>query len=173
MRYARSQTSQSNGSAQFPKSIKRISVSIDLTDESEGAIEAGIVLARSFGAKLTLLPVYDVIRYPDISYLVGRYAVDAIIDYRKYCQRELREIAEEIKRHYRYCDTVLRKGLTCEAIVRTAKELEIDIILVSTRPSLWLMRVICGGDAEQPPSEVRLSQSFFHILVTVPPGQNC
>jgi nucleotide-binding universal stress UspA family protein len=148
MRYARAQTSQSNGSVHFPNSIRRILVPTDLTNDSEGAIEAGIVLARSFGAKLTLLHVYDVTRYLEISHLVGRYAVDAMVEDRKYCQRELREIAEEIKRHYPDCDTVLREGLPGEEIVRTARELDIDIIIVSTRPSKWLMPVACGGDAE-------------------------
>ena len=57
---AQKQASQSNGGVQFPNRIERILVPTDLTDDNEGAIEAGIILARSFGAKLTLLYVYDV-----------------------------------------------------------------------------------------------------------------
>jgi hypothetical protein len=48
------------------------------------------------------------------------------------CERQ-EEIAEEIRRYYRDCDTVLREGLPCKEIVETAKQLDIDIVIVSTR----------------------------------------
>jgi Universal stress protein family len=42
-----------------PVEVKRILVPTDLTHENDQAIEFGVVLARLFGAQLTLLHVYQ------------------------------------------------------------------------------------------------------------------
>jgi nucleotide-binding universal stress UspA family protein len=136
-------------SAKFSKSIKRILVPTELTDESEGAIEAGVVLAKSFGAQLTLLHVYEATREPEISYLVGRYAVDALVEDRKYCEYQLKATAEEIRKRYPASDTEFREGVPCEEIVNTATERDIDIIIISTHNYNWLTRLAYGCDAER------------------------
>ena len=44
----------------------------------------------------------------------------------------LNSIAEEVRKHYPDCDSEFCDGLPCEAIVNTARERDIDLIVVST-----------------------------------------
>jgi Universal stress protein family len=64
----------------IPTAVKRILVPTDPTTESERAIEFGFVLAKLFGAHLTLLHVY---KEPyAVQYLRGPYACDAVLQER-------------------------------------------------------------------------------------------
>lgn len=131
----------------IPTAVKRILVPTDLTNQSERAIEFGLVLAKLFGAHLTLLYVY---KQPyAIQYLRGPSAYDVVLQERMYFENTLNSIAQKVRKHYAHCDTEFRDGLPCEEIVNTARERDIDLIVISTHHYNWLTRLAYGCDSER------------------------
>ena len=130
----------------FPTGIKRILVPTDLTNESQRPIEFGLALAQRFGARLTLLHVYQ--RPYAIEYLRGPDTSEEVWKQRIFFVNTLAFFANNIKARYANCDTVFREGEACEEIVNTAKEQDVDLIIISTHHYNWLTRLAYGCDAE-------------------------
>jgi len=138
---------ESRDRTRFPSSVKRILVPTDLTIESEKAIEFGLVLARLFGAQLTLFHVYH--EPYSIEYLRGPCAYNAVLENRRYSASILNSIAEDVKKRYSDCDAEFCDGVPSEEIVRMASEQKIDLIVVSTHHYNWLGRLAYGCDSER------------------------
>jgi nucleotide-binding universal stress UspA family protein len=133
--------------ASVPIDIKQILVPTDLTEESQKAVSYGLVLARCFGAHLKLLHVY---RDPySVDYLRGPQACAAVSELRRNSEIALAALLEQVAEQYADCSAEFRYGSVCEEIVKTAKEREIDLIVISTHHYNWLMRLAYGCDAEQ------------------------
>jgi nucleotide-binding universal stress UspA family protein len=127
--------------------VKQILVPTDLTAENQKAVTYGLILARCFGAHLTLLHVY---REPySVDYLRGPQACATISKLRRNSEVALATLLEEVAEQYADCSAEFRYGAACEEIVKTAKEREIDLIVISTHHYNWLMRLAYGCDAEQ------------------------
>lgn len=136
-----------SGRDRFPIALEQILVPTDLSAESERAVEFGFVLAQRFGAHLTLLHVY---KEPyAVEYARGPHACNAVLNERLHFKNVLESITEEIKKHYEDCDFEFRDGVPCEEIIKTAKERDIDLIVISTHHYNWLTRLAYGCDAEQ------------------------
>jgi nucleotide-binding universal stress UspA family protein len=133
--------------ASVPIAVKQILVPTDLKEESQKAVSYGLVLAQRFGAHLTLLHVY---REPySVDYLRGPQACAAVSKLRRDSEIALAMLLEQIAERYADCSAEFRYGAVCEEIVKSAKEREIDLIVVSTHHFGWLMRLAYGCDAEQ------------------------
>ena len=133
--------------ARFPLAVKRILVPTDLSTESDRTIEYGLVLAQRFGARLTLLYVYR--ESYAVKYLRGPHASDAVSEERAYFQNRLKCIVEGVRKFYGDCDAEFREGQPCEEIVKTAKELDTDLMVISTHHYNWLTRLAYGCHAEE------------------------
>ena len=133
--------------ASGPVDLKQILVPTDLSEESQKAVSYGLVLARCFGAHLTLLHVY---REPySVDYLRGPQACAAVSELRRNAEIALATLLEQVAEQYANCSAEFRYGSVCEEIVKTAKEGKIDLIVISTHHYNWLMRLAYGCDAEQ------------------------
>jgi universal stress protein A len=127
--------------------LKQILVPTDLTEESQKAVSYGLVLARCFGAHLTLLHIYQ--EPYSVDYLRGPQACAAISELRRNSEIALAALLEQVAEQYPNCSAEFRYGAVCEEIVKTAKERKIDLIVISTHHYNWLMRLAYGCDAEQ------------------------
>jgi universal stress protein A len=136
-----------DGRHRFPVKVKRILVPTDLTNESDRAVEFGLVLAKLFGAHLTLLHVYQDPSYA-VEYVLGPHDSDRAQQERTYFEKTLKATAEDVRKEYADCDSEFRDGVPCEEIINTAKERDIDLIIISTHHYNWLTRLACGSDAE-------------------------
>jgi nucleotide-binding universal stress UspA family protein len=136
-----------DGRHRCPVKVKRILVPTDLTNESHRAIEFGLVLAKPLGAHLTLLHVYQDPAYA-VEYVLGPHDNDRAQQERTYFEKTLKATAEDVRKEYAECDSEFRDGVPCEEIVNTAKERDIDLIIISTHHYNWLTRLACGSDAE-------------------------
>jgi nucleotide-binding universal stress UspA family protein len=144
----------------LPVAIERILVPTDLGVESERTIEYGFVLARRFGAHLTLL---HVLKEPcTVEQMKGADACDAVVEERMRSKNMLKSIAEEVRKHYPDCDTEFRDGKRWEQIVYMAKEQNIDLIVISTHHYNWLKRLVYGCDAGQILSQARCPILVLH-----------
>ena len=142
------QSSEDCGHDRLPVKVKRILVPTDLTNKSDKAIEFGVVLAKLFGAHLTLLHVYQDPYYA-VAYVLGPHAQDPALQDQTYFENTLKTIVRGVTKEYLDCDAELCDGVPCEEIVKSAKERDIDLIIISTHHYNWLTRLAFGCDAEQ------------------------
>jgi universal stress protein A len=131
-----------------PVEVKRILVPTDLTHENDQAIEFGVVLARLFGAQLTLLHVYQDPSYT-IEYVLGPHPQEPPSQNRTYFENTLRTTIQDVRTKYPDCDGEFCDGVPCEEIIHAARERDIDLIIISTHHYNWLTRLAFGCDAEQ------------------------
>jgi nucleotide-binding universal stress UspA family protein len=133
--------------ARIPVSVRRILVPIDLTEESHKSIEFGLALAQRFGAHLTLLHVYK--QSYAVQFVRGPNSSDEVWKDRMHFAGKLKSCAENVKERFADCDAEFRDGEPGEEIARTAKESDIDLIVISTHHYNWLTRLAYGCDAER------------------------
>ena len=133
--------------ARIPVRVKRILVPTDLTEESQKTIEFGLALAQRFGAHLTLLHVYR--QSYAAQFVRGPNSSDEVWKDRMHFVGTLKLWAKNVKERFADCDAEFRDGEPAEEIARTAKERDIDLIVISTHHYNWLTRLAYGCDAER------------------------
>ena len=121
--------------------LKRILVPVDFSDCSRKALQYAIPLAKQFAAELTLLHV--VRPYPpmlEMPIVDGESIEDA-----KAALDELHQtIPDAIPSH-----AVIRRGDPHIEIIRAAKELSIDLLVLSTHGHTGVARVLMGSTTEK------------------------
>jgi len=133
--------------ARIPVSVKRILVPTDLTEESQKTIHFGLALAQRFGANLTLLHVYK--QSYAVQFVRGLNSSDEVWNDRMHFVGILKLWEEYVKERFADCDAEFRDGEPVEEIARTAKERDVDLIVISTHHYNWLTRLAYGCDAER------------------------
>jgi universal stress protein A len=134
------------GANPSPFSIKRILVPVDFSECSRKALRYAIPFAQQFGASLTLLFVTQ------INYAVGEFGlIDSPLmegQVREAAEKAMDKLlAEEIG------DAVpatkqTRIGRTASEIAAAAKELDADLIIISTHGHTGLKHVFLGSVTE-------------------------
>lgn len=142
----RSEGNRAARSQSFPFSIKRILVPVDFSECSRKALRYAIPFAQQFGASLTLLFVTQ------INYAVGEFGlIDSPLmegQVREAAEKAMDKLlAEEIG------DAVpatkqTRIGRTASEIAAAAKELDADLIIISTHGHTGLKHVFLGSVTE-------------------------
>jgi len=121
--------------------LKNILVPVDFSDCSDKALQYAIAFAKQFEANLTLLHVVQ--SYPVTPEM---YTVDMLPS--RYGKEDLEALAHIVPESVQ-CKTVLRSGTPHIEIVGLAKELSIDLLILSTHGRTGLARAIIGSTAEQ------------------------
>ena len=122
--------------------LEKILVPLDFTGCSEKALAYAIPFARQFDAELTLLHVVQPsMPAADMPILVeGEPVEDA--------QKNLDAIQRKLSGLLR-STTVVRVGSPHHEIIEVTKELEVDLIILSTHGRTGLGRVLLGSTAEK------------------------
>jgi universal stress protein A len=128
-------------------SIRRILVPTDLTSDGSKVIDYAVAFASRFRAKLILLHVYEAKGSADLSLNI---IDDTMVDERRErAEDALREVCAEISEAYPHCDSCFRSGTASEEIVSAAKDLDADMIVVSTHKHHWYRQLLDKSDAEE------------------------
>ncbi len=123
-----------------PFKLKNILVPIDFSACSKKALQYAIPFARQFNATLTLVHVVQSNYLPGGEFSGG-------YDFAR-AEKELREsVLEEVDESVPV-KTVVRSGPPVQEIVAAARELESDLILLSTHGRTGLKHVFLGSVAE-------------------------
>ncbi len=120
--------------------LKKILVPEDFSDCSKKALQYAIPFARQFGAELTLLHLAQ--RYP-LATEMGPVEVESIEDLQNSLEG-LREMVGDTV----YSKALVREGDAVAGIIAAAKELDIDLIILSTHGRTGLNRVLLGSTTE-------------------------
>jgi len=126
--------------------INKVLIALDYDVTSKKVAEEGYLLAHSMDAETILLhviselPVY----YSESNY-THEYKVDLLGDLKITTQAFL----DKAKKHLgdEAIQTVLKEGETADTILKTAKEMDVDIIVVGSHSRKWLENII-GSQAD-------------------------
>jgi len=139
--------------------IKKVLIALDYDITSKKVAEEGYSLAQSMNAETILLhviselPVY----YSESNYN-HEYKVDMLDDLNKTTQVFL----DKTKKHLNddAVVTVLKEGEIADTILKTAKEMNVDIIVMGSHSRKWLESIILGSQAEDV-----LTNSHIPVLI--------
>jgi universal stress protein A len=126
--------------------LKRILVPIDFSESSEKALRYALRFAEQFGSSITLLHVIQPMVYPaDFGY--PPTVLDTLDDtVRRQIQERLGRLASGISGKVKH---LIRLGQPYHEITTTAKELDMDLIIISTHGRTGLKHVLMGSTAER------------------------
>jgi nucleotide-binding universal stress UspA family protein len=126
-------------------SIKRILMPTDFSETSDAALEYAVVLARAFSSSVHLLHVVRDISEPG----GGWHPPLSLLEEQKAGAREtLSKLVERQPREVQV-QTSLRVGSPFVEIVRCAKELEADLIVMGTHGRGPVAHMLMGSVAEK------------------------
>ena len=136
------------GEVKTPFKLKNILVPVDFSACSRKALQYAIPFARQFGAALTLLNVVQSNYYPGGEFSGGYDFVRLEKELRDSSEKQLARLVLEEVDEFVPVKTVLRVGQPVQEIILAARELESDLIILSTHGRTGLKHVFLGSVAE-------------------------
>jgi nucleotide-binding universal stress UspA family protein len=133
-------------------SVSRILVPVDFSDPSRAALDYAATLARTFGATLDVLHVWEAPSFaPRASGLASSGAGEPSLDelVRRNADEELDGFVEKAReRGVTVRASRTARGVPWHTIVAAAKEGNYDLIVIGTHGRTGLPRVLLGSVAE-------------------------
>jgi universal stress protein A len=125
--------------------LKSILVPIDFSRCSRKALDCALPLARQFGAEITLLHAIEPPPYSmDLSYIPRSEGFPT-----GPMKSELKDLADKTIEPELLKDVIVEVGTAFEIIVSTARDLEVDLIVLTTHGKTGLKHVFMGSTAER------------------------
>jgi nucleotide-binding universal stress UspA family protein len=127
--------------------IKTVMIALDYDETSQKVAETGFSLAKEMNAETVLLHVISENPVYYSSYIYMReMKVDIFSDLKKSTQ----EFLDKTKKHLgdESIKLVLKEGIIAETILKTATELNADIIVMGSHSRKWLESIILGSAAK-------------------------
>ncbi len=147
-------TTQSTGSSLSPTfssqlRLKKILVPIDFSEPSKKALRYAVPFAESFGARVDLVHVVEPTYYPaEMAYMSGEMAnLEEVVE--KNARLQLETLASEVIPGQCRGEITVHTGVPFKEIAGTAKELESDLIIISTHGYTGLKHLFMGSTTER------------------------
>lgn len=115
-------------------SIQKIVVPTDLTPRGRTAVNYGLLMAKCFNAKLTLVYIYD----PAYIYAEAEEVI-----------RKLELLCSELRNEYADIEFTCDVGAPSLQIPALAMELHADLMVLARHNYGWLERLVLGGGGKQ------------------------
>lgn len=138
--------------------MKKILIALDYDPTAQKVAETGYALAKAMNAKTILLHVvadvtyYSSLNYSPIMGFAGFSSVDTIqTDTIGQIKKVAQTYLDKSKQHLgdERIQTVVKNGDYGETILKTAKDLEVDIIVMGTHSKRGLEKILVGSVAEK------------------------
>jgi nucleotide-binding universal stress UspA family protein len=128
--------------------IKSIMVPIDFSEYSKNAFKYAIDFAKLFNAKMYLIYVVEPIIYP-ADFSMGQVAIpSADIDLQTRANEELINLAKTIGSGLQI-ETIIKTGKPFFEIIESAKEKDVDLIIIATHGHTGVEHLLFGSTAEK------------------------
>ena len=127
--------------------IKKVLIAMDYDETSQKVAEVGYSLATAMKAETILIhviseqPVY----YSSYTYM-RELRVDVLSDLKKSTQEFLNKVKKLLGNES--VITILKEGEIADTILKTARELKVDVIVMGSHSRKWLENIIMGSEAE-------------------------
>ena len=128
--------------------FERIVIAVDFSEYSRKAVDAGLELARQFGARVDLVHAFE-LPFPVLTPYEVAMPDNFVGDARSAGKRELDALAQELANEGVEVAAHMRDGPPDIAIVELAEELAADLIVIGTRGNTGLKHVLLGSVAER------------------------
>ncbi len=129
--------------------IDRILVPIDFSSYSKEALQYAVPFARKFKAELILLHVVEPAIYP-ADFNFGQVGIPSIEDeLRSKAVDELNKLADKETKRRARSSIMVRVGKPFIEIITTAKEENIDLIIMATHGHSGIEQILFGSTAER------------------------
>jgi nucleotide-binding universal stress UspA family protein len=138
--------------------MKKILIALDYDPTAQKVAETGHKLAKAMKARTILLHVIsDATYYSSLDYspIMGFGGFNSVDTIQKDTVEELEKVAQDYldksKHHLRdrMIETVVRSGEFGETILKTATDLNVDIIVMGTHSRRGLQKILMGSVAEK------------------------
>jgi nucleotide-binding universal stress UspA family protein len=130
-----------------PVKVRNILVPVDFSENSAEAIKYASSLALQFGARLTLMHVVEpptfMSNLQNVPYTLSDKQLEMT------AQTELESLAVRYVETQIQSKPIVRKGKSYDEIVKVAKQLKADWIVISTHGHAGLTHTLLGSTAER------------------------
>ena len=136
------------------KEFKKILIALDYDPTAQKVAEAGFSMAKSMNAEITLLHVisdpvyYSSVEYSPIMGLTDSMGIDPLkFDSADRLQEVSQHFLDKIKRHLDddTIQTMVIEGDFAGSILKTAKDLHTDVIVLGSHSRKWLENIVMGS----------------------------
>jgi len=129
--------------------INKVLVPIDFSDYSKSALKYAVNFAKSFNAEILLIYVVEPIIYPP-DFSMGQIAMPTInTDWDNRAKEELDKLAKNEITNNGNVKTIIKTGKPFAEIIETAKEEDIDLIIIATHGHSGVEYILFGSTAEK------------------------
>ena len=126
--------------------IKKVLIALDYDETAEKVAVQGFAMAKAMNAKVVLLHVISEKPAYYSAYTYTReWQVDIIGDLRKAIQKFLDKAKKQLGDES--IQTAIEFGSIADIILGTAKDLNVDIIVMGSHSRKWLENIILGSQA--------------------------
>jgi nucleotide-binding universal stress UspA family protein len=137
------------------KKINKVLIALDYDPTAQKVAEVGFSLAKAMGTEIILLHViadatyYSALEYSQVEGFAN------YMDFGSLQQDSMKKTAEhfldKIKTHLgdKSIKTIAKEGDFAESILKTAKDLHVDIIIMGSHSRRWLENIIMGSVTEE------------------------
>ncbi len=132
-------------------SLKRILMATDFSDYSKEALDYAVYLAKTIGADLYLLHVYEIpmLVIPGETLSVRTEVYEWLGDLKEDTAKSLEAQADKVRHQGVQVHPILKEGHPFREILNVAQEISADLIVLGTHGRTGLPHVLLGSVAER------------------------
>ena len=129
--------------------INKVLVPIDFSDYSKSALKYAVNFAKSFNAEIILIYVVEPVIYPP-DFSMGQIAMPSInTEWDDRAKDELQKLAKSEIIGAVKVKTIIKTGKPFVEIIETAKEENVDLIIIATHGHSGVEHILFGSTAEK------------------------
>ena len=129
--------------------INKVLVPIDFSDYSKSALRYAVNFAKSFNAEIILIYVVEPVIYPP-DFSMGQIAMPSInTEWDDRAKDELQKLAKSEIIGAVKVKTIIKTGKPFVEIIETAKEENVDFIIIATHGHSGVEHILFGSTAEK------------------------
>jgi nucleotide-binding universal stress UspA family protein len=121
-------------------------VATDFEASSARALEFAMEIAGAFGARLTVLHVWEIPVYPYMDFMLNSDVVSSVEDR---ALAELERTLETVRKRIPNADSKLKTGDPWAGILEAIEELQPDLVVMGTHGRRGINRALIGSVAEK------------------------
>lgn len=129
-------------------SVKSILVPLDFSETSLNALDTAVTIAKRQGSKITLLNVVDssiMFGVKGVHY-ISEKTLESLINFSAIMLNPLLQTLQE--KHQLDCSSEIKVGLVPQSIVKTALDIEADLIIMGTHGTSGFREFFMGSTAQ-------------------------
>jgi nucleotide-binding universal stress UspA family protein len=129
--------------------VRHILAPTDFSEYSKQAVVSALELARTFGAKLTILHVVELPPYPVEGYVPPAVNATFLDDLERQATQDLAQLVPEAESSNVEVVRLVAVGSPYRKIIDTAEAEQVDLIVMATAGRSGFSRLIMGSIAER------------------------